>query len=65
MDILVTDSRFSLALAYKVLKILFKAFFIFQETHGDIIICVAVMQLWEECPKKKVWIIDYNTFPAY
>lgn len=52
MDILVTDSRFSLTLTNKILEVLLKALLAFQEAHGHVIICFTVIQLWVEQPKK-------------
>lgn len=54
MDSPLADSRLGLALAHKVLKVFFKALFVFQEAHGHIIICFTFIQLGEECPKRKV-----------
>lgn len=51
VDGLVTDSRFSLTLTNKILDVLLKALLAPQEAHGNIIICVTVIQLWVECPK--------------
>lgn len=54
MHSLVTDGRFSLTMTYKILKVLLKALLVLQETHGYVIISVAVIQLRKECPKKKI-----------
>ena len=48
VDSLVTDSRFSLTLTYKILEVLLKALFVPQEAHGYIIISITFIQLWEE-----------------
>ncbi len=54
MDGLVANSRIRLTLTNEVLQVLFKALLVLQEAHGYIIICVTVIQLWEECPKKGI-----------
>ena len=54
MNSLVTDSRFSLTLTDKILEVLLEAVLVLQEAHGYIVICVTVVQLWEECPNNKI-----------
>lgn len=61
MDNLVANSRLSLTLAYEILEVLLKAVLVLQETHSDIIVCVAFIQLCEKCTEKKQIFIYLET----
>lgn len=53
MDVLVTDGSLGLSLTHQVLQVILKAVCVFQEAHGYVIICVAVLQPREKRARKE------------